>query len=50
MYLLRFAEVFGIDPVAAALAKLERNETRYPVDKARGSARKYTALAADGPA
>ncbi len=50
MYLVRFADVCGIDPVAAARAKLGRNETRYPVDKARGSARKYTDLAADGPA
>lgn len=45
IYLLRFADVTGIDPVSAAWAKIERNEDRYPVEKARGSARKYTDLA-----
>lgn len=45
MYLVRFADVCGIDPVSAAWDKIERNEARYPVDKARGNARKYTDLA-----
>ena len=45
MYLVRFADVCGIDPMSAAWEKIERNEVRYPVDKARGNARKYTDLA-----
>lgn len=45
MYLVRFADICGIDPLLAAWDKIERNETRYPVDKARGNARKYTDLA-----
>ena len=28
----------------AILDKIKHNETRYPVDKAKGSARKYTEL------
>ena len=30
IYLLRLADVCGIDPLAAALAKIERNQTRFP--------------------
>ena len=30
LYLLRFADVCGIDPVAAAHAKIDRNEVRFP--------------------
>lgn len=30
IYLVRFADVCGIDPLAAAAAKIERNETRFP--------------------
>ena len=43
-YLLRFADVCGIDLSAAVLAKISRNESRYPVDESRGSARKYSEL------
>ncbi len=42
-YLLRLADVTGIDLATAVLAKLELNEQRYPLDKARGSSAKYTA-------
>ena len=44
LYLVRLGDKLGIDPVAAARAKLAANETRYPVDKARGNAKKYTEL------
>ena len=44
LYLVRLADVLGIDPLEAARRKLEVNEARYPADKARGSARKYTDL------
>lgn len=30
IYLIRFADTCGIDPLAAALAKIERNEIRFP--------------------
>jgi dCTP diphosphatase len=43
LYTVRFAAVCGIDPLAEAYAKIERNETRYPADRARGSAAKHTA-------
>ena len=41
LYLVRLASVLGIDPVAAAQAKLKVNEARYPVDRARGNSRKH---------
>ncbi len=44
IYLVRLADQLGIDPLAAAREKLEANERKYPVDKARGTARKYTEL------
>lgn len=44
LYLVQLGNVLGIDPVAAAQAKLKLNETRYPVDRARGSSRKHDEL------
>ena len=44
LYLVRLGDQLGIDPVAAAQRKMEANEQKYPVDKARGSSRKYTEL------
>ncbi len=44
IYLVRLADQLGIDPLAAAQDKLVANERKYPVDKARGTARKYTEL------
>lgn len=44
LYLLLIAERAGVDLVAAAEAKLAKNAEKYPVDKARGSRAKYTAL------
>lgn len=44
LYLVRLGDKLGIDPVAAAHAKLVANARKYPVDKARGNARKYTEL------
>jgi len=43
-FVLRMAERLGIDLTAAFLRKLELNARRYPVDKARGSNRKYTEI------
>jgi len=44
LYLLLICERAGIDPVQAASDKLEINAARYPVEKARGNALKYTEL------
>lgn len=42
IYLTRLASRLGIDPLAAAFEKLELNRAKYPTDKARGSAKKYS--------
>lgn len=42
VYLLRIADVLGIDMVDAANRKLDINARKYPVDKARGRNDKYT--------
>jgi dCTP diphosphatase len=42
-YLLRLADVLEIDLAEALIKKIAINETRYPVDKVRGSSAKYTA-------
>ena len=44
LYLLQLADKLQIDPVAAAKNKLAINAEKYPVDKARGSSKKYTEL------
>jgi dCTP diphosphatase len=41
-YLLRLADKLGIDLIAAAHEKIEVNARRYPVEKVRGSSKKYT--------
>lgn len=42
IYLLRMADVLGIDLIAAAHAKMDLNAQKYPADKVRGSNAKYT--------
>jgi dCTP diphosphatase len=42
VYLLRLADVLGIDIIAAANAKIDLNAQKYPVEKVRGSNAKYT--------
>ena len=44
LYLVRLADVLDIDLIDAASRKLDANAQKYPVDKARGHARKYTEL------
>ena len=44
LYLVRLSDKLGIDPIAVARRKLEKNAERYPADKARGNSRKYTEL------
>lgn len=44
MYLVRLASVLGVDLDAAARQKLEQNNRKYPVEKARNSSKKYDQL------
>jgi dCTP diphosphatase len=44
IYLLQLSHRLGIDPLAAASAKLVKNGRKYPVDKSRGNNKKYTEL------
>ena len=44
LYLLLICERVGIDLPDAAAKKIELNAAKYPVDKARGNARKYSEL------
>ncbi len=43
IYLLRLSDVIGIDLAEELTKKIAVNEKRYPADKAKGSAAKYTA-------
>ena len=42
LYLLRLADRLEVDLKSAAERKIAVNEKRYPVDRVRGSAKKYT--------
>jgi len=44
IYLLLIAERAGIDLIEEAHRKIDLNEDKYPVEKARGNAKKYTEL------
>ena len=44
LYLIRISDKLGIDLIAAANAKIALNAAKYPVEKARGSSKKYTEL------
>lgn len=44
LYLLLVCEKAGLDLAEAAQAKIRRNAEKYPVEKSRGNARKYTEL------
>ncbi len=44
VYLIELADNLGIDLHAAILRKMAINEAKYPVEKAKGSAAKYTEL------
>jgi NTP pyrophosphatase (non-canonical NTP hydrolase) len=44
IYLVRLSDKLGIDPLEAAREKNEINKGRYPAQKAKGSAKKYTEL------
>jgi NTP pyrophosphatase (non-canonical NTP hydrolase) len=44
IYALEFANVTGVDVAAAIAAKMAENARKYPVEKAKGRADKYTEL------
>lgn len=44
IFLCYLADAAGLDLAAAARAKLAANALKYPIEKARGSAAKYTEL------
>lgn len=48
LYLIRLADRLSIDLPAAALQKIDSNAVKYPVEKAKGNAKKYTAFASGG--
>jgi dCTP diphosphatase len=44
LYLIRLADKLNVDLAGAALCKIKLNAQKYPIDKARGSNKKYTDL------
>lgn len=42
LYLVQLADKLDIDLAAAAAEKIQLNAGKYPIDKARGNAKKYT--------
>lgn len=49
-WVLLLAHDLSIDLAAAFKQKMDVNKTKYPVDKARNSSKKYNELSADGTA
>lgn len=44
IYLIRLSDVLGVDLVVAAQEKIRLNAEKYPVEKSKGLAAKYTEL------
>ena len=44
LYLLQLADKLGIDPLDAARKKLQLNALKYPVERAKGTSKKYSEL------
>lgn len=44
IYLIRFADIAGIDIETAVLEKISKNAIKYPVDASKGSSKKYDKL------
>ena len=42
LYLIRLADKLDVDIKQAVRQKIKKNEAKYPADKVRGSAKKYT--------
>ncbi|MDX2428326.1 MAG: nucleotide pyrophosphohydrolase [Xanthomonadales bacterium] len=45
LYLIRLADKLDIDLLAAAQNKIKLNDQKYPVEKSKGNAKKYTEFA-----
>jgi NTP pyrophosphatase (non-canonical NTP hydrolase) len=43
-FLLRFSQRFDVDLAQALLRKMEKSNKKYPVEKSKGSNRKYTKM------
>ncbi len=43
-YCLQMADKLNLDPDEILNSKIDQNEKKYPVDKAKGSSKKYTEL------
>ncbi len=44
IYLILLSDHLSIDPISAAFEKIEKNREKYPAQKVRGTAKKYTEL------
>jgi len=44
IYLVELADTLDVDLIVAARDKIGKNALKYPVDKARGNAKKYDEL------
>jgi len=44
LYLIRLADILNVELVQAADKKIKANARKYPVEKSRGSSKKYTDL------
>ena len=44
IYLLSMADVLNVDLSKAVYEKLEKNRSKYPIEKSKGSCKKYTEL------
>jgi NTP pyrophosphatase (non-canonical NTP hydrolase) len=44
VYLLNLSDVLGVDIIKAANEKLDKNNKKYPVEKSKGNAKKYSEL------
>ncbi len=44
VYCLRLCSVLGLEPIELMNNKIEKNRIKYPVDKSKGSSKKYTNL------
>jgi len=44
IYLARLADQLGFSPLEAAEEKLKQNKKKYPIEKVKGKAKKYTEL------
>ena len=44
MYCLMLADAINADPKQIMLEKLKKNAAKYPIEKAKGSSKKYTEL------